>query len=85
MMPTEHISPLTAPPGGVWTDDVGVITGALELRTTCSDDGSVQVSVRYEEADEWYAVRGGACRLHDPADAEVLHTVLHDVLHRPEG
>jgi hypothetical protein len=83
-MPFEHSSLITAPPGGVWTDDVGVITGPLELRTTCDDDGAVQVSVRYEEADEWYAVRGGAARLHDPADAEVLHSVLVAVLHRPE-
>lgn len=84
-MPIEHNSLLTAPPGGVWTDDVGVITGALELRTGCADDGTVQVSVRYEDADEWYTVRGAACRLHDPADAEVLHSVLVGVLDRPEG
>jgi hypothetical protein len=84
-MSFEHSSPITAPPGGVWTDDVGVITGALELRTTCADDGEVQVSVRYEEADEWYTVRGGKAELHDPADAEVLHSVLVAVLDRPEG
>lgn len=84
-MATEHSSLFTAPPGGVWTDEVGVITGPLELRTTCSDDGEVRVTVRYEGADEWYAVRGGAGRLHAPADAEVLHNVLVGVLHRPEG
>lgn len=82
-MATEHSSPLTAPPGGVWTDDVGVVTGALELRTTCGDDGAVSVRVRYEGADEWYVVRGGACTLHDAADAQVLHDTLVAVLNRP--
>ena len=84
-MPVEHSSIITAPPGGVWTDEVGVLTGPLELRTGCGDDGELRVTVRYEGADEWYAVRGGAARLHDPADAEALHTVLVGVLNRPEG
>ena len=82
-MATEHSSTFTAPPGGVWTDDVGVVTGALELRTTCGDDAGVTVTVRYEGADEWYTVRGGGCRLHDPADAQVLHDTLVAVLNRP--
>jgi hypothetical protein len=84
-MATEHTSIITAPPGGVWTDEVGVITGSLELRTICGDDGEVQVMARYEGADESYTVRGATGRLHDPADAEVLHQVLMGVLNRPEG
>jgi len=34
---TELSSTLTAPPGGVMTGEVGVITGELELRTVCAD------------------------------------------------
>lgn len=84
-MPTESSTVLTAPPGGIWTDEVGVITGAVELRTACGDDGAVCVRVRYEGADEWYTVRGGSATLADPADAAVLHQVLVGVLNRPEG
>jgi hypothetical protein len=83
-MASETCTVLTAPPGGIWTDEVGVIIGSVELRTACSDDGEVCVSVRYEGADEWYRVRGGAARLADPADAAVLHQVLAAVLHRPQ-
>ena len=47
-----------AGPGGVMTDDVGVVTGDLELRTTLADDGALTVEVRYEGADEWYRLLG---------------------------
>jgi hypothetical protein len=83
-MATEHTSIITAPPGGIWTDDVGVITGSLEIRTICDDDGEMWVMVRYEGADEWYTVRGATGQLHDPADAEAVHQVLAGVLNRPE-
>jgi|AntDryMetagUQ255_1029468.scaffolds.fasta_scaffold00272_3 hypothetical protein len=79
-------SPLIAPPGGVMTDEVGVITGELELRTACAGDGSVAVHVRYAGALEWYVVTGTAgLRLHDARDHEPLHALLAGVLHRPEG
>lgn len=84
-MADEHCTTFTAPPGGVWTDEAGVVTGALELRTSCADDGAVTIAVRYQGADEWYAVRGGACALHDPADARILHDTLTAILDRPEG
>jgi hypothetical protein len=61
-----------------------VITGAVELRTDCGDDGVVCVSVRYEGTDEWYRVRGGTGQLSDPTDAQVLHQILTAVLHRPQ-
>lgn len=43
----------TAPAGGVMTDEVGVITGDLELATTCENDHAT-VWIRYVGADEWY-------------------------------
>ncbi|AUS78952.1 hypothetical protein C1701_11940 [Actinoalloteichus sp. AHMU CJ021] len=83
--PPELLSPFSAPPGGVMTDEVGVITGDLELRTECDEHGRVFVWVRYAEADEWY--RLGACEvtLHDVRDHEVLHRALLGALHRPRG
>lgn len=43
----------TTPPGGIMTDDVGVITGPVEARI----DGDV-VRIRYEGAAEDYTVSG---------------------------
>jgi hypothetical protein len=67
------------------TDDVGVITGELELRTVLDPDGLVRAEVRYEGADEWYALTGGTCRLADPADLDAVHELLVGVLNRPKG
>ena len=73
-----------AGPGGVMTDDVGVITGDLELRTTLTDK-AVKVEVRYEGADEWYRLSASDCQLADPKDHEAVHHALLGVLNRPEG
>jgi hypothetical protein len=79
-------SPLVAPPGGVMTDEVGVITGELELRTVCAEDGSLTVLVRYAGALDWYAVTGtSGQRLQDQRDHEPLHAALVGALHRPLG
>jgi len=79
--PTTNI---TAGPGGVMTDEVGVITGDLTLRTeTAGND--VTVRVQYLEADEWYTVTGGKTKVKDPADATAVHEVVAGILNRPEG
>ncbi|WP_190820191.1 hypothetical protein [Saccharopolyspora pogona] len=77
-------SEVTAPPGGVMTDEVGVITGDLELATECTD-GDVTVWVRYAGAAEWYRLSAADCHLHDPRDHGALHTALVAVLHRPDA
>ncbi len=82
---TEHSSPIVPGPGGVMTDDVGVVTGELELRTTCTATGELSVTVRYAGADEWYTVTGADATLHDPADTQAVHDILVGVLHRPQG
>jgi hypothetical protein len=75
---------LTAGPGGVMTDEAGVVTGDLTLRTELSA-GRVTLRVQYKDADEWYAVTGGTAPLSDPADLDAVHTVALALLHRPEG
>jgi hypothetical protein len=75
----------TAAPGGVWTEEVGVITGQLTLRTELADDLSLTLRVQYKDADEWYVVRGGHARLHDAKDLEPVHHLLLEVLDRPES
>jgi hypothetical protein len=63
----------TPGPGGVMTDDVGVITGELTLRTDVADTGEASLAIQYLGADEWYAVANGRYQLDDPALGQVLH------------
>ena len=75
---------ITAGPGGVMTDEVGVVTGDLTLRTETSGS-DVTVRVQYQEADEWYTVTGGKTTVKDPADAAAVHHIAVGILNRPEG
>ena len=77
-------SDLVPGPGGVMTDEVGVITGELTLRSEL-DGGKLTLRVQYKEADEWYVVTGGKASLKDPADLEAVHQVVVGILNRPEG
>lgn len=78
-------SDITAGPGGVMTDEVGVITGELTLRTELAAGGRVTLRVQYREADEWYAVTGGRCTLRDPDDHGAVHELATGLLNRPHG
>ena len=71
-------------PCGVMTDEVGVITGDLTLRTDV-DGNNVVVRVQYKDAAEWYTVTGGKAHLADKKDAEAVHQVAVGLLNRPEG
>ncbi|MEU3314974.1 hypothetical protein ACGFY6_12170 [Streptomyces sp. NPDC048387] len=55
-----------AGPGGAMTDEVGVITGPLTLRTTGGPDGTVRFAVQYTDADEWYTLTGSPVEGGDP-------------------
>ncbi|MBB2945653.1 hypothetical protein FB565_005411 [Actinoplanes lutulentus] len=71
-------------PGGVMTDEVGVVTGDLTLRTELVG-GDVVLRVQYKEAEEWYAVTGGKAPLADPSGLDTVHTIAVGLLNRPEG
>jgi hypothetical protein len=75
---------ILAPPGGIMTDEAGVITGELTLRTELAGD-KVTMSVQYKDADEWYGVSNVAVTLADRADLDAVHAVAVALLHRPEG
>jgi hypothetical protein len=75
---------IVAGPGGVMTDEVGVITGDLTLRTDFAD-GKATVHVQYKDADEWYAITGAKADLKDPADVAAVQSVVAGILNRPEG
>lgn len=76
---------ITAGPGGVMTDEVGVVTGDLTVRTDLDDDLVVSVHVQYKDAEEWYAVTGARTTLKDAADLDAVHAVTVALLDRPLG
>ncbi|MEV7520084.1 hypothetical protein [Streptomyces sp. NPDC091371] len=63
---------VTAGPGGAMTDEVGVVTGPLTLRTTAVPGDLVRFDVQYEDADEWYTLTGSP--LPHRGDPASLHT-----------
>jgi hypothetical protein len=81
---TSKTSDLVAGPGGVMTEEVGVITGALTLRSDLDGD-KLTLHVQYKEADEWYVLTGGKATLKDPADLDAVHKIVVGILNRPEG
>jgi hypothetical protein len=84
--PAESLtSDITAGPGGVMTEEVGVVTGDLTLRTELAAGGRCTLRVQYREADEWYTVTGGRCALRDPGDLRAVHEVAAGLLDRPRG
>jgi hypothetical protein len=58
---------IVAPPGGVMTDEVGVVTGELTLATEVAGDKTVILKVQYKGADEWYKVTDAEIQVDDPA------------------
>ncbi|MGK5679668.1 hypothetical protein [Actinoplanes sp. URMC 104] len=82
--PEPKSTDIVAGPGGVMTDEVGVVTGDLTLRTEMADS-EVIVRVQYKDADEWYAVTGAKAVLRDPSDIDAVHAVVVGILNRPEG
>jgi hypothetical protein len=78
----EYSGNFTAGQGGVMTDEVGVITGDLTLRTEVGDGGKLVLRVQYLHADEWYTVTGGEATLREAADGEPVHQLVLGVLAR---
>jgi hypothetical protein len=76
---------ITAGPGGVMTDEVGVITGLLTIRTEVADDLAVTLRVQYKDAEEWYVVTNGRTQLLDGRDIDAVHAVTVGLLDRPLG
>lgn len=72
---------LTAPPGGIMTDEVGTITGDVTLRPEVSPAGDVSLQVQYKGADEWYRVTGAHLKV-DPANADAVSHAEEELLNR---
>lgn len=67
------------------TDEVGVVTGLLTIRTDVTDDLAVTLHVQYKDADEWYAVTNGRTQLRDGSDIDAAHAIAVGLLDRPLG
>ncbi|MDQ4004481.1 MAG: hypothetical protein M3259_11710 [Actinomycetota bacterium] len=73
--PNERRSTITSTTGGVMTEEVGAVTGELEVATRLRSR-KIEVAVRYAEADEWYAVDGSPIAVNN-AD-ELSYSELHE-------
>lgn len=73
---------IVAPPGGVMTDEVGVVTGELTLATVVEPGGVISLHVQYKDADEWYHVTDAQIKVDDPADEAKVRQAEQDLLHR---
>ncbi|RIV34547.1 hypothetical protein [Micromonospora radicis] len=82
--PQSRTTDIVPGPGGVMTDEVGVVTGELTLRTELAD-GQVTLHVQYKDADEWYVVTGGRAPLDDATALDAVHDIAVGLLNRPEG
>jgi hypothetical protein len=74
---------IVAGPGGVMTDEVGVVTGDLTLRSDVAD-GTYVLTVQYRDAEEWYTVTGATTRARKDA-LNALHALAVALLNRPDG
>ncbi|MFE0044639.1 hypothetical protein [Streptomyces albireticuli] len=73
--PERYLDKVTAGPGGVMTDDVGVITGDLTIVTACPDGRRADVSVQYTGAEEWYTMTGSPVPV-PPTGLRALHDAV---------
>ena len=73
--PNERRSTITSTTGGVMTEEVGAVTGELEVATR-PRSGTIEVAVKYAGADEWYAVEGSPIAVNN-AD-ELSYSELHE-------
>jgi hypothetical protein len=74
---------IVAGPGGVMTDEVGVVTAELTLGSEIAD-GTYVLKVQYKGAEEWYTVTGATTKARKDA-LNALHTLAVALLNRPEG
>ena len=66
------------------TDDVGVVTGDLEIATRLLNAGVFDVRVRYAGAEEWYTVAGSPVSADGRSSlAEELHEHVVEYLTTP--
>jgi hypothetical protein len=66
--PNETRSTVVSTTGGVMTEEVGAVTGELEVATRPLAAEDITVTVRYAGAEEWYTVEGSPIELGKASD-----------------
>jgi hypothetical protein len=64
--------------GGVMTEEVGAITGDLELMTRVTPGGEIEAKVRYAGAKDLYTVSGSPVRAVSERPEQVEHRAAHE-------
>jgi hypothetical protein len=64
--------------GGVMTDEVGAITGELELQTRLMPDGGTEALVSYSGARDLYTVSGSPVYAVSEHPDQVEHRAAHE-------
>jgi len=75
-MADSRTTDVTAGPGGVMTDEVGVVTGDLTLCSELDDELNLVHRVQYKDAAEWYTVTGGRSVLQSPGELDTAHAEM---------
>jgi hypothetical protein len=60
------------------TEEVGAITGELELQTRATPDGTVEAMIRYPGAQDLYTVSGSPVRTVGERPEQVEHCAAHE-------
>ena len=81
----EARSTIASTTGGVMTEEVGAVTGDLEVATRPANEGTIEVAVRYAGADEWYTVGGSPIEPGDagPPPSSEMHGIIVEHLTTP--
>ena len=66
--------------GGVMTDEVGAVTGELELQTSRTPDGGIEAMVRYAGGQDLYTVSGSPVRAASEHPDQVEHRAAHECI-----
>jgi hypothetical protein len=67
------------------TDEVGVVTGDLTLKTTVDSDGEVVQLVQYQQAAEWYRVTDAPTRLPEGQSIDTVQATTINRLRRGQN
>ncbi|MBO8198378.1 hypothetical protein JW613_08665 [Streptomyces smyrnaeus] len=82
--PGRYEERVQAGPGGIMTDEVGVITGDVTVVTRSAPGGRAAIEVQYTGAEEWYTLTGSPAPL-PPEGLAALHAQIVDLLRQGGG
>jgi hypothetical protein len=73
-----NCSSFSSTTGGVMTEEVGAITGELELLTRVRPGGDIEAMVRYSGSKDLYTVSGIPMRILSERPDQVEHRATHE-------